>query len=151
MLRHQLQAYRWGQRASDGTHKRGMAQLTHSAFARWKNFPSDSTNFIAEAIQQTPERTLIRRGNSSAEQTSFVTEFSTKPIPDSIKPKKMPVISASIVCSPDFETDKESGEKIDLGTTTKSVKYSVFVPMLIKAIQEQQAQIEELKAKILSL
>jgi len=27
----------------------------------------------------------------------------------------------------------------DLGTTTKSVKYSVFVPMLIKAIQEQQA------------
>jgi hypothetical protein len=35
----------------------------------------------------------------------------------------------------------------DLGTTTKSVKYSVFVPMLIKAIQEQQAQIEELKAK----
>jgi hypothetical protein len=38
-----------------------------------------------------------------------------------------------------------------LETTTKSVKYSVFVPMLIKAIQEQQAQIEELKAKILSL
>jgi hypothetical protein len=36
----------------------------------------------------------------------------------------------------------------DLGTTTKSVKYSVFVPMLIKAIQEQQAQIEELKAKM---
>jgi hypothetical protein len=36
----------------------------------------------------------------------------------------------------------------DSDTTTKSVKYSVFVPMLIKAIQEQQAQIEELKAKI---
>jgi len=31
---------------------------------------------------------------------------------------------------------------------TKGVKYSVFVPMLIKAIQEQQAQIEELKLKI---
>ena len=50
--------------------------------------------------------------------------------------------------SADFETDKETGEKINLGTTTKSVKYSVFVPMLIKAIQEQQAQIEELKAEI---
>ena len=36
----------------------------------------------------------------------------------------------------------------DLGTTTKSVKYSVFVPMLIKAIQEQQAIIEQLKAKV---
>jgi hypothetical protein len=36
----------------------------------------------------------------------------------------------------------------DLGTTTKSVKYSVFVPMLIKAIQEQQAIITELKTQL---
>ena len=39
-------------------------------------------------------------------------------------------------------------EKVDLGTTTKSVKYSVFVPMLIKAMQEQQDMIQELKAEI---
>ena len=38
-----------------------------------------------------------------------------------------------------------------LGTKTKSVKYSVFVPMLIKAIQEQQEQIEVLKSHINSL
>ena len=38
-------------------------------------------------------------------------------------------------------------EKVDLGTTTKSVKYSVFVPMLIKAVQELKAEIEELKRK----
>jgi hypothetical protein len=36
----------------------------------------------------------------------------------------------------------------DLGTATKAVKYSVFVPMLIKAIQEQQAIIESLKARL---
>jgi len=43
----------------------------------------------------------------------------------------------------------------DLGTTTKQVKYSVFVPMLIKAIQElntlitaQAAEITALKAKV---
>jgi hypothetical protein len=36
----------------------------------------------------------------------------------------------------------------DLGTKTKAVKYSVFVPMLIKAIQEQQAIIESLKARL---
>jgi hypothetical protein len=55
----------------------------------------------------------------------------------------------------DFEevevTDEEGNfkkERISLGTTTKTVKMSVFVPMLIKAIQEQQEQIEELKAKI---
>jgi hypothetical protein len=48
-------------------------------------------------------------------------------------------------------TDEEGNvtkEKQSLGTVTKSVKYSVFIPMLIKSIQEQQAQIEELKAKI---
>lgn len=40
----------------------------------------------------------------------------------------------------------ESG--YDLGTTTKSVKYSVFVPILIKAVQEQQKIIETLSARI---
>jgi hypothetical protein len=42
-------------------------------------------------------------------------------------------------------------EKVSTGTTTKSVKYSVFVPMLIKAIQEQQEQIKELRAEIEAL
>jgi hypothetical protein len=45
--------------------------------------------------------------------------------------------------SPDRDKDGN-----DLGTTTKSVKYSVFVPMLIKAIQEQQAIINSLKARL---
>jgi len=39
----------------------------------------------------------------------------------------------------------------DLGTTTKSVKYSVFVPMLIKAIQEQQILITSLTERITAL
>ncbi|CAB4152660.1 Intramolecular chaperone auto-processing domain containing protein [uncultured Caudovirales phage] len=40
----------------------------------------------------------------------------------------------------------ENNNEIDLGTTTKSVKYSVFVPLLIKAIQELKAEFEEYKA-----
>ena len=48
--------------------------------------------------------------------------------------------------TPDF--DAEGNE---LGTTTKSVKYSVFVPMLIKAMQEQQATIEALTQRIETL
>jgi hypothetical protein len=39
-------------------------------------------------------------------------------------------------------------QRVSKGTTTKSVKYSVFVPMLIKAIQEQQEQIDSLKNQI---
>jgi hypothetical protein len=37
------------------------------------------------------------------------------------------------------------------GTKTKSVKYSVFVPILIKAMQEQQTIIDDLKARIEAL
>jgi hypothetical protein len=42
-------------------------------------------------------------------------------------------------------------ERVSKGTTTKSVKYSVFVPMLIKAIQEQQEIINEMRSEIDSL
>jgi len=48
--------------------------------------------------------------------------------------------------SPDLDKDGN-----DLGTTTKAVKYSVFVPMLIKAMQEQQEQINTLKAQVAAL
>ena len=48
--------------------------------------------------------------------------------------------------SPDSDLDGN-----DSGTTTKSVKYSVFVPILIKAIQEQQALIESLTVRIATL
>jgi hypothetical protein len=47
--------------------------------------------------------------------------------------------------------DESNDRDVDgniLETTTKGVKYSVFVPMLIKAIQEQQAIIESLKARL---
>jgi hypothetical protein len=46
------------------------------------------------------------------------------------------------------ETSDRDAEGNVLETTTKSVKYSVFVPMLIKALQEQQAIIESLKARL---
>jgi hypothetical protein len=48
--------------------------------------------------------------------------------------------------SPDL--DKKGN---DLGTTTKSVKYSVFVPMLIKAIQELKAELDTVKAELAEL
>jgi hypothetical protein len=50
-----------------------------------------------------------------------------------------------------YETVDRDTEGNDLGTTTKAVKYSVFVPMLIKAIQEQQALITQLQADVAQL
>jgi len=46
----------------------------------------------------------------------------------------------------EFPDRDEEGN--NLGTTTKSVKMSVFVPMLIKAIQELKAEVDSLKAQI---
>jgi len=44
-----------------------------------------------------------------------------------------------------IDKDKDGN---DLGTTTKSVKYSVFVPMLIKAIQELKSENDNLKSRL---
>jgi len=49
------------------------------------------------------------------------------------------------------EIADRDAEGNDLGTTTKTVKYSVFVPMLIKAIQEQQALITTLQTQVAEL
>jgi hypothetical protein len=53
------------------------------------------------------------------------------------------VFPGMIDSSPDRDTEGN-----DLGTTTKSVKYSVFVPMLIKAVQELTAKVTALEAKV---
>ncbi len=74
---------------------------------QWISFPTDESTFIAEVIQQTPERSLIRKGHSSAEHTSFETAFSFKPITDSIKINRMPVLTILIISDPEFENDKQ--------------------------------------------
>ena len=69
-----------------------------------------------------------------------------------------PIFPGMVEESPDYEevttTDEdgnETTERVATGTTTKSVKYSVFVPMLIKAIQEQQDIIQTLTDRITAL
>ena len=56
------------------------------------------------------------------------------------------VFSGLVKESPDID---DKGQ--ETGETTKSVKYSVFVPMLIKAMQEQQALIEAQATTIIAL
>ena len=49
------------------------------------------------------------------------------------------------------EAPDRDSEGNELGTTTKGVKYSIFIPMLIKAIQEQQSLIQSLTTRITAL
>ena len=50
-----------------------------------------------------------------------------------------------------FESPDKTPEGEDLGTTTKGVKLTVFIPIIVKAIQEQQALITALTARITAL
>jgi hypothetical protein len=58
------------------------------------------------------------------------------------------VFPALIAETPDTEMGTpENGNKItDLGTVTKSIKASVLVPMIVKALQELKAEFDEYKA-----
>ena len=49
------------------------------------------------------------------------------------------------------EREDRDADGNELGTTTKEVKYSVLLPIAIKAIQEQQALIETLQTKVKAL
>lgn len=49
------------------------------------------------------------------------------------------------------ETIDKDADGNELGTTTKSVKYSVFIPMLIKALQEANDKIDALETRIAAL
>ena len=72
-------------------------------------------------------------------------------INDESKTKQLGVVAQeleTIFPSMIEETPDKDAEGNELETTTKGVKYSVFVPMLIKAIQEQQVIIESLKARL---
>jgi hypothetical protein len=75
-------------------------------------------------------------------------------IDDELKAKQIGVVAQEVeqVFSgivEDIPDRDEEGNTLD--SVTKSVKYSVFVPMLIKAIQEQQTIINDLKARITAL
>ena len=50
-----------------------------------------------------------------------------------------------------YETPDRDKEGNDLGTTTKSVKYSVLYMKAVKALQEAMARIEQLEAKVAAL
>jgi len=52
------------------------------------------------------------------------------------------------IIEPAKTTTEEYSELEATGTTTKAVKYSIFIPMLIKAIQELNAKVEELEKKV---
>ena len=77
---------------------------------------------------------------------------------DTSKVKMLGVVAQEIetICpslvetNPDIETD-ENGERVEIGTFTKTVKSSILYMKAIKTLQEAQARIETLEAKVAAL
>ncbi len=74
---------------------------------QWLTFPNSPNNFVVEAIEQSPDRVLVRNGYSESDYTSFGTITTTAPLSDSISIKKTPTISIALVSDSDFENDKQ--------------------------------------------
>lgn len=74
---------------------------------QWITFQTFPNNFVVEAIEQSPERVLVRSGHSESDYTSFETIVATTPLSDSIPVKKTPTISIALVSDSEFEHDKQ--------------------------------------------
>jgi hypothetical protein len=77
-----------------------------SSNIQWITFAAEPHEFIAEAIQQTAGRILVRKGFSNSAYTRFETVQANTSLPDSIAIKELPVVSVTLVSDADFETDK---------------------------------------------
>jgi hypothetical protein len=73
---------------------------------QWLTFPTSPNNFVVEAMEQSPDRVLVRKGHSEADYTSFETSVTTAPLSDSISAKKTPTISIVLVSDAEFDHDK---------------------------------------------
>jgi hypothetical protein len=61
------------------------------------------------------------------------------------------VVEPAVMETETYTEEEEYTETIDLGTTTKSVKYSILYMKAVKALQEAMERIETLEAKVSAL
>jgi hypothetical protein len=61
------------------------------------------------------------------------------------------VVEPAVMETETYTEEEEYTETIDLGTTTKSVKYSILYMKAVKALQEAMERIETLEAKVAAL
>ncbi len=93
---------------------------------QWITFPTSSNDFVVEAIEQSPDRLLVRRGHSESDYTSFESIVTTTPLSDSITIKKAPTISIALASDSEFEQDKQM-IKAALDAITKTLPILIDV------------------------
>jgi len=123
----------------------------------WSNGNVQNTNNSYGAYSDVKLKENIVDANPQLEKIKQlqVRNFNLKTEPDTkligLVAQEAEIIFPKLIdVSEDTEND-ENGAIVKTGETTKSIKYSVFVPVLIKAIQEQQDIIDDLKSRIETL
>ena len=133
--------------------------------------PNNTGNYFFNAYDTTNTKAAIYSNGTFGSRTNTYTSISDIRLKENIilaSPKLDDLLKVNIVNYNFIDDDKKEkqlgviSQELELifpnmvfeaedkvtGETYKHVKYSIFVPMIIKAMQEQQAQIDELKAKI---
>jgi hypothetical protein len=133
--------------------------------------PNNTSNYFFNAYDTTNTKAAIYSNGTFGSRTNTYTSISDIRLKENItlaNPKLDDLLKVNIVNYNFIDDDKKEkqlgviSQELELifpnmvfeaedkvtGEIYKHVKYSIFVPMIIKAIQEQQAQIEELRAMI---
>ena len=107
---------------------------------------------IGKPFNDNPERGVYKTidGGKSWEKMLFISD-KVGAVDLELLPNNSEIVYAAVWKAQRKPWTIISGGNADEGGIYKSVKYSVLVPILLKAMQEQQDQIEDLKTRITQL
>jgi hypothetical protein len=71
----------------------------------WITFPATTNNFVADAIQQSPNSILVRYGHSNSDLTYFESKVAAGPLADSISIHKPSPVSVLAMVDVEYERD----------------------------------------------
>ena len=109
----------------------------------------DATPKLADLMKVKIRNFNLKR-NPEVKQIGVIAQELEKVFPKLVKdtPDEVKIFDKEWAPTEDQTEDDRPYTLEENGEVTKSVKYSVFVPMLIKAVQELSAEVELLKSKI---
>jgi hypothetical protein len=121
---------------------------------RWKSEPDSfmQLGLVAqEAEEVSPGLIEEHRDTAKETRTREVEKTREVEVTPAVLDEDGNVVEPAVMETETYTEEEEYTETVDLGTTTKSVKYSVLYMKAVKALQEAMERIETLEAKVAAL
>jgi hypothetical protein len=121
---------------------------------RWKSEPDGfmQLGLVAqEAEEVSPGLIEEHRDTKQETRTREVEKTREVEVTPAVLDEDGNVVEPAVMETETYIEEEEYTETVDLGTTTKSVKYSVLYMKAVKALQEAMERIETLEAKVSAL